>query len=147
MIELSKKGQRRLRRTFSDIDVSVLFIPRSILPFFDIPFTVMNLFLPTALRNELTRYRVLPFQTPSFSQPRKGLPGSELRKRLRSQIAETEKLFVTNRSCDFDAMIHQHPLLGTNTMPQALRILTLHEQRHQSQIAEILAKARSSKLS
>jgi hypothetical protein len=35
-------------------------------------------------------------------------------------------------------MRHVHPLLGTNTVPELLRILALHEQRHQAQILDLL---------
>jgi hypothetical protein len=35
-------------------------------------------------------------------------------------------------------MIQHHPLMGVNNVLQLLRIVALHEQRHQSQIGDIL---------
>jgi hypothetical protein len=35
-------------------------------------------------------------------------------------------------------MRYQHPIMGSNNVLQMLRIMALHERRHQSQIRDIL---------
>jgi hypothetical protein len=35
-------------------------------------------------------------------------------------------------------MLYQHPIMGSNSVLQMLRIVALHERRHQSQIQEVL---------
>jgi hypothetical protein len=78
----------------------------------------------------------VPAQSPDIGTPRKGRSIEELDKELRSSLQEMEALFETNPTLDFRAMIHQHPLMGVNNAVQLLRIVALHEQRHQSQISD-----------
>jgi hypothetical protein len=136
-----KRTQRTplVNRTLADFNVSLAFIPKFMLPFLELPLTMFNMFVPRAAREFLIRNRVVPAQSADIAIPRKGRSGDELRTELRSSLNETEALFEANPNLDYQNMISQHPLLGTNNVPQLLRLLALHEQRHQSQIADILA--------
>ena len=71
--------------------------------------------------------------------PRRGRTKVELCEELGAMLGETETLFATNPSLDYDNMRHQHPLFGIQTVPQLVRTLWLHEQAHQDQIVRILA--------
>jgi len=127
-----------LRLRFEDVDVSIGYVPKSILPALEVPFTVLNIFLPNSVRDFMTRYRLVPAQNPELTTPRRFRSADELRNDLISSLKETEALLESNADLDFSEMLIQHPLLGNNNVPGLLRFLALHEQRHQSQIESVL---------
>ena len=138
LVQLKREGQKpELRLTFSDLNVSVAGLPGSLLPLFEVPLTLMNMFVPDSLRNYLTRTRVVPFRNPDPATPHRGRTGIELRGDLVASLQETEKLFQNNPDLDYEEMFVQHPLLGRYDVPGLLRFMSAHEQRHQSQIARI----------
>jgi len=139
LIALAKSGRRPyLKRTFADMNVSMAFIPKAMLPSLEVPFRVLNMMVPRSAREFLTRYRLVPAQSPDAGTPRKDRPIDELREELHGSLQEMKALFEANPTLDYRAMIHQHPLMGVNNALQLLRIVALHEQRHQSQISDIL---------
>ncbi len=138
LIELKKSGKRSvLNRSFSDIDIRFLFLPKFVMRLGEIPIGIFSNLMPRDFRDFLIRNRLIPFQNPSISDPQKGIAGAQLRKMLTASLAETEKLIRSNARLNFDSMIHKHPVLGINSAPQLIRIQTSHEERHQSQIKEI----------
>ena len=140
LIKLKRAGRRpELRLTFSDVNVSVAYVPRSVLPLLEIPLTLVNMLVPDGLRNYLTRNRVVPFRNPDVAAPRSGRPSLRLRGDLADSLRETETLFQTNPDLDYGEMVVRHPLLGRYDVPGLLRFMSAHEQRHQSQIADILS--------
>jgi uncharacterized damage-inducible protein DinB len=140
LIELKRAGRKPvLQRRIKDFNVSIGFIPKSLLSFLEVPFTFFNPLVPRAVRDFLLRSRLIPAQHPDVAAPRKGRAGQDLRADLISSLQETTALFEANADLDFRELIHQHPLLGTNHVLDLLRMLVLHEQRHQGQVADILA--------
>ena len=140
VIGMKKAGQRPvLKLSFTDVDVSIGYLPKSMLPALEVPFNVMNMFLPSSARDFMTRYRLVPAQNPELTAPRRCRPADELRNDLISSLKETEALLESNAHLDYGEMVIQHPLLGNNSVPGLLRFLALHEQRHQSQIDSVLA--------
>ena len=138
LIELKKAGRKaELVSDFSEINTSVLFIPKPILPALELPFKMMNLFVPAAVRETLTRYRLMPAQAPSIAEPRKGRPVAELREALQESLAQTERLFQDNPELNYREMRLSHPLMGNNNVLQLVRIMALHEQRHQDQFRRV----------
>lgn len=143
LIELKKAGRKpSIRRSFSDVNVSIAYIPKTLLPFFEVPFTLLNMFVPAGVRDYMARNRIIPAQNPDAATPRKGRPAGELRDDLAASFRETENLFNANPDLDYREMSVQHPLMGTNDVPGLLRFMALHEQRHQSQIADIISNPR-----
>jgi uncharacterized damage-inducible protein DinB len=139
LIDMTKSGRRpNLKRSFADVNVSIAYIPKSMLPFLEVPFRLMSMVIPRAAQEFLTRYRLVPAQSPDVGTPHKGRSIDELRQELHSSLQEMVALFEVNPTLDYRTMIHQHPLLGINDVLQLLRIVALHEQRHQSQISDIL---------
>lgn len=139
LIEMSRNGQKpELRLTFSDLNVSFAGVPRSVLPLLEAPLTLMNMFVPDSLRNYLTRKRLIPFQNPDRATPQRGRAGAGLRSDLVASLRETEMLFQNNSDRDFGEMTVRHPLLGSYDVPGLLRFMSAHEQRHQSQLGDIL---------
>ncbi len=140
LIDLAKSGCRPyLKRTFADMNASIAYIPKAMLHFLEVPFRLWSMVVPRSVREFLIRNRLVPAQSPDVGIPRKGRSLDELRQELRTARQETEALFAANPTLDYHAMMHQHPLLGVNNVLQLLRIVALHEQRHQSQITDILA--------
>lgn len=143
LIGMKKAGHRPvLRLSFEDVDVSIGYVPKSILPALEVPFNVLNMFLPNIARDFMTRHRLVPAQNPELTTPRRSRPVDELRNDLVSSLKETEVLLESNAHLDYSEMLIQHPLLGNNNVPGLLRFLALHEQRHQSQINDILRSPR-----
>jgi uncharacterized damage-inducible protein DinB len=140
LIELKKLQQKPfVRRTFADVNVSVAYIPKSLLPILEVPFTLLNTLVPVGFREFITRNRLIPAQSPDIAIPRRGRSAADLREELASSFAKTENLFNANPDLDYGEMSIQHPLMGTNSVPELLRFMALHEQRHQSQINHIMA--------
>lgn len=138
LIQLKREGRRpELILTFSDLNISVVGVPRFFLPLFEAPLTVINMFVPDSLRNYLTRTRLIPFRNPDPATPKRGRSAAELRRDLRASLQETEGLFQNNPELDYDEMVVQHPLLGRYDVPGLLRFMSAHEERHQSQITGI----------
>ena len=147
LIELQKSGQRPvLRNNFSDLNPSIAYIPKALLPVLEIPFTVINLFVPNVVRETMTQFRLLPAQNPDITTPKKGQRVSKLRTSLQSSHDEIATLFHANPELDYSAMRYRHPILGSNNVLQMLRIAVMHERRHQSQIQDLLRLPQFSKV-
>jgi hypothetical protein len=139
LIDMAKNGRRpHLKRTFADMNVSMAYIPKSMLPALEVPFRMLNMVVPRFAREFMTRYRLVPAQSPDIGTPRKDRSIDDLRRELRASLQEMGALFDANPTLAYRTMIHQHPLMGINNAVQLLRIVALHEQRHQSQIGDIL---------
>jgi hypothetical protein len=142
LVDLARAGQRPyIRRTFSEINVSPLFVPDIFLPMFDVPFTIMNRFIPQAVRDFAIENPWLPMRNPTIATPHAGRPGAELRDELVSSLERTRMLLVSNADLDFDRMISEHPLMGVASVPQILAFLARHERRHQTQIERVRTDA------
>jgi len=140
LIEMKKSGVARpvIKNDFADLNTSIAYIPKSLLPMLEVPFTVFNMFVPAPVRELMTEFRILPAQGPDMAQPKKGRPVAELREELKASCEETAALLDRNPHYDYREMRYTHPLLGDNNLLQILRIVSLHERRHQSQIQDVL---------
>jgi hypothetical protein len=140
LIEMAKAGRgTELRLSFADVNVSVAYLPRSVLPMLEAPLTLLNTVVPDCVRNYLTRNRLVPFRNPDQATPRRGRTSWQLQNDLLDSLRDTESLFQTSPGLDYGAMFVQHPLLGRYDVPGLLRFMSAHEQRHQSQVADILS--------
>jgi hypothetical protein len=147
LIELQKSGQRPiLRRSFADLNTSIAHIPKPILPMLEIPFTVMNMFVPSVVRETMMQFRLVPAQNPDVISPKKGQPVNDLRVALQASYDEMAALFNANPNLDYRGMTYQHPIMGSNNALQMMRIVALHERRHQSQIRDLLRLPQFSKV-
>lgn len=139
LIELARQGQETVvRRSFRDLDISIAPIPKSMLPWLEIPFTLANLFTPRPVVEFLARSRWVPFRNPTAATPRHGRPAGDLRRDLLASCEATESLFTENPDVDYTDLVLRHPLMGANSVPDILRFLVSHEQRHQEQIRDVL---------
>jgi len=140
LIEMKKSGVRRpvIHNSFADLNTSIAYIPKSLLPTLEVPFTIFNMFVPAAFREMMAEFRILPAQMPDMAKPRASRPVAELREELKAAYEQTASLFHANPQLNYREMRFRHPLLGDNNMLQVLRIVALHERRHQYQIQDIL---------
>jgi uncharacterized damage-inducible protein DinB len=140
LIALKRAGRKPvLQRSFKDLNIAIGFLPKSLLPFLEIPFTLFNPLVPRVVKEFLLRSRLIPAQHPDVAAPRNGRVAQDLRADLASSLQETLAVFEANADLDFSELIHQHPLLGSNNVLELMRILVLHEQRHQEQVADVLS--------
>jgi hypothetical protein len=147
LIQMQKTGRRAVIRIgFDEVNTSIAFIPKALLPMLEIPFTMLNLFVPTQLREAMTQFRWLPAQNPDVARPRWKKPVQELRAGLAASIDETAALLDANPGLDYRQMRFIHPLMGDNSVLDGLRIIALHERRHHAQIQEILQSRRFPKV-
>jgi DinB superfamily len=93
LIDLVKAGKApRLYRSFADFNAAPAFIPKWALPCLEVPFTVINIFLPNSLRETLVQSNLVSIRHPDITTPRKGRPADVLRSELRASLQETETL-------------------------------------------------------
>jgi hypothetical protein len=144
LIELARKGsgKRNIDLTFSDLDNSLAFIPRDLMPKLTLPLNVLNLVLPRAVREAMFRFPLIPALNPSASEPARSQPIAELRAQAVSSLDATEEIFRGKLPLCLMDMTLSHPVLGTNNVAQILGILAAHEERHQLQIRTLLAHSR-----
>jgi hypothetical protein len=140
LVELAKAGRKPvLYRSSAEFNVTTFFIPKCTLPFLEAPFNFLNMFVPDGVREFFVRYALIPARAADAASPRPGRSAADLQREHRASLEETQALLAANPGLDYDEMIHQHPLLGTQNVPHLLYVLGLHEQRHQAQISELLA--------
>ncbi len=131
-----------LNLTFAELNVAPFFIPKSVLPFFEVPFAVSSAFTPQCVKDILIGNRLFAAKNPDVAEPRPGRSSDELKNDLNASAKELEALFAANRDLNFQAMKISHPVFGLYDAPGYLRFMSQHEQRHQAQIAEIIGNAR-----
>ena len=140
LIRLARAGQpARIRRSFGEIDVGVAFIPKVMLPFLELPLTVANIFMPRETREWLIRNRTIPAQNPVIATPRKSRPAPQMIRELQDALDSMVSLVEENADLDYGQMLLSHPALGDNDFCQIIRLIWSHEERHQEQIAEVMA--------
>ena len=142
LIQLKRSGRRPfLRRTFSDIDIGLTFVPKASLLLLEIPFSLLSSFLIEPVRAYFTRNRLIRFRAATEATPRHGLPADELNNRLLTSLESVRRTYEINADLDFRELVAQHPLTGYLNMLELLRFMTNHELRHQKQILEALQLA------
>jgi DinB superfamily len=142
LLRLKEAGrQPYLSRLLTDFPIPLVGrLPAPLLGLLAVPMTVFNAFLPTGLILAFLRYPTLKAKAPPAIAPRQGRPAAELKRELRSEAEATAAVFEDHPSVRFDRLIYQHPLLGIVTAVDLLRVITVHEQRHQEQLTGILRK-------
>src|SRR5258707_12509669 len=66
LIQMRRAGQAPvLRRGFAELDISVAFLPRGLMPLLEWPLAWANLFVPGRARDFLPRSRLVPARHPA----------------------------------------------------------------------------------
>jgi len=140
LMQLSREGKgTSIDISLRELDTSLAVIPREIVPLFDVPLRIFNYFVPPVFREVMVRYPFVSATSPKVSDPREGLLIEKLREDLAASAIATEQLFTTNLPANVETLRINHPIMGNNTIPQMLRILIAHEERHRGQMATVKA--------
>jgi hypothetical protein len=143
LIDLARKGGKtNIDLTFQQINTSIAFIPREVMPMFSVPLNVFNLFVPRVIRETMFRVPLIPAVSPSVSEPARNKPIAELRSRLVTSLAATEEVFRAELPPNLGSMTLSHPILGTNNIVQIFGIISAHEERHHGQMRGVLRNPR-----
>ena len=137
LMELGRTGSgTTINISLREVDASFAMIPREIVPIFEIPFRIMNMFVPAIVRETIIKYPVIPALNPKVSDPRPGVTLASMRVGMAGGVEETAKIFAGPLPKNFAELRLSHPIMGNNGFVDILRILTAHEERHLTQMAE-----------
>jgi len=134
--------KQNLELTFNDIDNSIAFIPREVIPRFAAPLNVISTLMPRAVREAILRTPLIPALNPTAARPDARQPLATLRMRAVSSLDATEEIFRRELPPDLMGVTMSHPLLGVNNIAGILGIIAAHEERHHGQIRSVLANPR-----
>lgn len=142
LVALAAAGKRaHLKHSFADINVSPLHIPDTVLSMLEVPFGIMNRFVPDALIGFVTEFPILPTRNPDVATPQPRRPAAELTADLKAAIDETRELIDGHANLDFERMVCEHPLTGVTNVPQILTFMARHERRHQGQMDRVRSES------
>lgn len=142
--ELDVTFQQRRRgipftyRSVADVDTSIPWMARPLLPFFEIPFSFFNAVIPLSVRNALTGNRRLRVQAPAVLRPRRGRPLAELRRELEGAFDHMACQQLEEAHCDVQRTYYYNAFTGLNSIAELYRFISNHERRHQQQLSDIL---------
>ncbi len=139
LIELAREGKRsNIDVTLSEVDLSLPFIPKALMPAMALPLTMMNMFVPQSLRETVLRFPIMKAKNPKISEPAPAKPLAVLREQLAASLGETEALFVGALPAKTGRVTVSHPVFGRNTIANIFGLMAAHEERHGTQIAGVL---------
>jgi hypothetical protein len=141
LIALKRAGKRpEIYVRLSEMQFEVPFLPRFLMPLADVPVGLFNTLLPASLRELFLRSPILSAQAPAVLRPEAGRRREDLLADLRQTLEETERLFVDHRDVDLSELRYYHPLFGFNGLDGILGLMASHEERHQKQLAQAVAR-------
>src|SRR4051812_22465710 len=140
LVQMAREGRgSTIELSLKEVNVGFAAIPREVIPLLELPMKVFNLFVPHVVRETMVRYPLIAALNPRSSQPRDDLVLEKLRTDLAAALAETEDFFREPLPPNINELTINHPIMGNNNIPQLFGIVIAHEQRHQEQMAGILA--------
>src|SRR5207253_656089 len=101
-----------LEISLRQVNTSIAFIPREVMPVFTLPLKIFNLFVPHIVRETMVRFPVIPTLNPSVSNPAGSRPVEDLRSSLVTSLAATEEIFRRDLPPNLGNMTMSHPVLG-----------------------------------
>lgn len=140
-LDQRRSGIPFVYRSLGDVDTTLPWVLRPILPFFEIPFSVFNAVFPQSLRRALTGNRSIPLQAPGIIKPRSGRPIEPLREELRSSYDVLEQQQDDNAEYNLSNIYYYNPITGLNSVAGMYRFIANHEERHQGQLRDLLGDA------
>jgi uncharacterized damage-inducible protein DinB len=141
MIEVAREGGSEIRLSLRDVDSSFAGVPRPVMQLFEFPARMMSQFMPQAVREAVIRYPIVPAVNPTASTPRPGMELGAVRTALAASLAETEKLLSGPLPPNVEAPVMNHPIMGRTNIRELFRVVIVHEERHQGQIAGLRRRA------
>ena len=143
MLDMAREGKRlHLDVGINEVQFNLPFIPKALMPMMTLPLTMMNMFVPPALREAALRTPVMKVKSPRISEPAPSKPVAVLREQLAASLAETEALFAGPLPANAYRVTVTHPIFGRNTLAGVIRLMAAHEERHGTQLAGVLRHPR-----
>ncbi|HVW08067.1 MAG TPA: DinB family protein [Bryobacteraceae bacterium] len=141
IIDAAREGGDTIRVSLRDVDSSFAGVPRPVMQLFEFPARMMSQFMPQALREAVIRYPIVSAVNPTASSPRPGLELGAVRTGLAASLVETEKLLLGPLPRNVERPVIDHPIMGRTNIRELFRVVIVHEERHQGQIAGLRARA------
>lgn len=141
LIRLAREGGSVHQLSLKEVDSSMLGIPRGVMQLFEVPARLVSSFLPQPVREVIIRHPILSSMNPSASSPRADAEIGKLRTALAQSLVETEALLCGPLPSDLEKPIVDHPLIGRTNLRELFRVVIVHEERHQDQIASLKSRA------
>ena len=139
MVDLARQGRSlNIDVSLSEVDLSLPFIPKALMPLMALPLTMMNMFVPQVLRETVLRFPVMKAKNPKISEPAAAKSISLLREELAASLAQTEACFAGTLPTNASRVTVSHPVFGRNTIANVFGLMAAHEERHGSQISSLL---------
>ena len=93
LLDLAREGKKtNIDVSLGEVDLSLPFVPKMMMPLMAVPLTMMNMFVPSALRETVLRFPIMKAKNPRISEPAKGKPVADLREQLQAAMEETEAM-------------------------------------------------------
>mgnify|MGYP002632129956 CR=1 FL=1 len=131
-----------IRKTVTDINLSPAFLPKLLLKpaekFFVLSNRISRVFVPRRVTEYLIRYATFPTSTPEPWVPTHGQPRSQLIEGLRESLSKYHEMFEKHPDAAYGEMTFEHTVIGRHSVPQLLRIVSIHEEWHQDRMKELL---------
>lgn len=135
----SSRGLPFVYRGIADVDTTIPWVLRPVLPLVEVPFGFFNTVLPQSVRRAFTGNRTIPLQAPGIIEPRFGRPIDTLRAELDATFHTLEQQQADKPGIDLNRLYYYNPITGLSSVAGLYRFVSNHEQRHQSQLRDILA--------
>jgi hypothetical protein len=143
LLDMAREGrQTNIDVSLGEVDLSLPFIPKAMMPLVALPLTMMNMFVPSVVRETILRFPIMKAKNPKISEPAAAKPIAMLREQLTSSFAETEALFVGELPADAGRVTVSHPVFGRNTIANVFGLMAAHEERHGAQMRELMRQQR-----
>ena len=138
MVDLARKGgSLNIDVSLTEVDLSLPFIPKALMPLMALPLTMMNMFVPQVLRETVLRFPIMKAKNPKISEPAATKSISLLRQELVASLAQTEACFAGALPPNASRVTVSHPVFGCNTIANVFGLMAAHEERHGSQISSL----------
>ena len=139
LLDLAREGKKtNIDVSLGEVDLNLPFIPKMLMPLMAAPLTMMNMFVPSALRETVLRFPIMKARNPKISEPAKGRPIAELREELRAAMEETEAMLAGDLPANAWTVTVSHPVFGRNTIANVLGLMSAHEERHGIQMSNLM---------
>jgi hypothetical protein len=70
LLDMAREGKRlNIDVSLREVDLNLPFIPRALMPMTSTPLTVVNMFMPHAVREALLRFPVMKAKNPKVAEP------------------------------------------------------------------------------
>jgi uncharacterized damage-inducible protein DinB len=143
LLDLAREGKRlTIVMPWGESDPRPQFVPSMVMPMLELPFTMMNMFVPSMVRETFLRFPVMKAKSPKRAEPESGRDLTELLSGLRTSFETTRLLLEGLLPANAERVALIHPVFGRNTIPDILGLMTAHERRHQAQMAALLRDPR-----